>query len=228
MGRWREVVWTFALGFGFVALGVGRLAVTSPTWAADLRQNLADFTATGFADPSPANAFAWQMINLTPLVHRFADHGLLATAAVALLVIVSFGLSAHVARRDKPDATAPDITLGFMSLAAVLSLLVTYHRAYDAVLLLFPALWAWRRLVDHRCTHALITANAVAVFLIPGGAILRTAIDKGILPDVLRNSWLGGTFVMHHANWALLLLWVTLVLVLRRRASAPPGTASPK
>ena len=65
-GRWWIVGWTCGWGGVIAAAAVGRLVMTAPTWWEDLRSNVAAFAGTGFADPSPANGYAWQMINLEP------------------------------------------------------------------------------------------------------------------------------------------------------------------
>ena len=239
----RVVVWTLVWGLMISAVAVGRLMVTAPTWWADLRGNLAAFAGTGFADPSWANPFAWQMINLEPWLRHVgvgpAAAGVLpwvlGLAALGWLAASLRGRGSVGASPSRGDArcagdAVTDAFLRLLAVAAVVSLLVVYHRTYDAVLLVFPAVWVWRAVAARGWFSAGgAAAVLIAVMGLPLPAVLSEAVKRGWLPGGLAETgwWTPG--VLMHQNVLLLALGGLLATcggpqVARRPRSAGPNT----
>ncbi len=221
LGRWRELGWMLGVGLAVAALAVLRLEAAGADWLDGLLGNLRRFAGTGFADPSPANRVAWQMINLEPLWLRVFAGG--AGFGVAAVLIAGVAGVAWRACRRQSDADA-GFALWVMSVAAVVTLLIAYHRAYDAVLLAVPAVWAvrgLRELLVGRRTAPLLVLLGVAFFWPPLPELLNHLASRGVLPR--SNDWPFWleTLVMYHRP--AVLLAVLAVLLAAPAADRPPG-----
>ncbi len=107
--------------------------------------------------------------------------------------------------RGRPQRRADLSSLGFV---AAMTMLVVYHRAYDACALIFALAWAISTLADTsepRQVRGLAAAACVclAAFLTPGGSMLVVLHQWGWLPDQLAASAAWQTFVVPFASWAL-------------------------
>ena len=226
----RTVGWCVGWGLLISAVAAGRLMVTAPTWWGDLRANVSAFAGTGFADPSRANGHAWQMINLEPWL-RHVGVGEAAAGVLpwvlgmgALIVVGIAGARARSAAVDEaglnPHPESPIANPGdevallhLLATAAVVSLLVVYHRSYDAVLLVFPAVWAWRRVSAGGWRGAGgVAAGLVVVMGLPLPAVLSVAVERGWLPAGLVEAGWWAPGVLMHQNVALVLLLGVLVV----------------
>jgi hypothetical protein len=98
-----------------------------------------------------------------------------------------------------------------LSALSVASLLLVYHRFYDAALLVLPLCWYcahWRELRGvFRMGPVLITP-----FFFPGGSMLETLQNTGRVSPRLAANWWWNEFVMPHDVWMLLLLALLLIL----------------
>jgi|GEM_PF-1866524 len=106
-----------------------------------------------------------------------------------------------------PCSGDADAFLRLLAVAAVVSLLVVYHRTYDAVLLVFPAAWAWRAVAARGWVSAGgVAAGLIAVMGLPLPAVLSEAVKRGWLPGTLAEQawWVPG--VLMHQNVVLLAL----------------------
>lgn len=224
LGRWRELVWCLGFGLVITVIAVGRFEVAGVPWLQDLLTNLDRFAGKDFADPRPSNDKAFQMINLDPLAWRLGFD----TAVGRLAVWGVFGLSCVWAvwkvgkarcschgfdERDRPSG----VTLWVMSLLAVLTLLVAYHRFYDAVLLAVPAVWLWRAWTDkqaakRRTLSLWLAALAMLWFVLPITQTLDSLRIHGHLPASIFNLPGWHTVVMHGSTWTLLALWLALLI----------------
>ena len=101
-----------------------------------------------------------------------------------------------------------------------LSILPFYHRVYDTLLLLIPAIWAlgsfapsWRILV--RTLRILL-----ACFLLPTGSALVAAVLAKRIPQPMTREWWWNVFVMPHQIWLLLAISAGLLLALKKLISS--------
>ena len=148
---------------------------------------------------SEAQPKAWQRIDAAPLGPWLAGDGMGWVAAAAL---AGAGLAAATGvgwtRRQAGHATPPSATaapglpgspnrsaspdpsahrwswtvLTWAFLAAALTLVISYHRHYDAVLLVVAGAWAWRAWHRGQRLAAGAVAAALAVLAVPGPAAL--------------------------------------------------------
>ena len=170
-GRGREVLVAVA---GLMVLGVVTLAWgrgLAPGWWGHWQAQLHTFAQTGLADPGMHNRFTHQMIHFEPWLRRLlpADRTWAEgwVAIGRLLPVAGLGLAVWWVWRI-PDrggtrrrAAAGGVEAGgggadvsvevddrpwllLASLTLVVSLMVVYHRGYDGVLLVVPAVWVWR------------------------------------------------------------------------------------
>ena len=238
VGRWRDLVWTLGIGLAFTAISVARLEQAAPSWLNDLLLNLERFAGKDFADPRPSNPVAYQMLQLDPLAWRLAQWGAWLRPATwgAFAISGVWGAwrigKARCRRCGVDERREPgDVTLWLSAVLAVLTLLVAYHRFYDAVLLVVPAVWAWRwwarwwvgRIETARKKEGeqgesgcalwpvVVTAALIGVFMFPGAALLSQLVKGGTISQEIAALPGWHAVVMHHGTWALLGLWFTLL-----------------
>jgi len=249
--RWRAVVWGMAGGLVITAVSVAWLQHAAPTWLADWQSQLAFFAAGGHANPTADNPLTYQMIHLEPWLHRLWPSGtgpltLLKWLPIGIVAVVG-GAAAVLLKRSGSAAprtpetdTTPtpgnshtnaanphqrnDFFLLAMSLGVVLTLLVGYHRTYDAVLLVVPGLWVWRRLSDRPRSWSAWTALAVIVlFTFPGPVALTVAERRGTLPGWLTDSYAWQAVLLPHHTVALVVLLLVMLNVARHHPAIRRG-----
>lgn len=98
-----------------------------------------------------------------------------------------------------------------MSVAAVVTLLIAYHRAYDAVLLAVPAVWAARSLRAGGGLRPALVLGGVAVFWGPMPELLNHLAHHGWLPRSQAWPFALETTVMFHRPAVLVVLLGVLV-----------------
>lgn len=204
--RWRVLI------PGLITIGVvGAIAVArlgGLGWVAELRANVAAFTATGAGDPSPLNAIRYQMVNLHPLVVDLLGPnvpvGLIVWGVVGLIGAAYFLLPRRM-QEHPSDLLA-------MTMVSAMGLMLVYHRSYDAIVLLMGIAWAiraWRRGLR---IPAIGVALGCGVFALPFTGLFATLVEKGVIPDSVASTALWRVMIMGHQSWALLLLGLVLVL----------------
>ncbi|MEM8738124.1 MAG: glycosyltransferase family 87 protein [Planctomycetota bacterium] len=243
--RWRAVVWGMAGGLALIVFSIIRLQLAAPGWLGHWHDQLAFFAATGHADPTAENPFTYQMIHLEPWFHRLWPDGigprtLLRWLPIGMVAIIGgasvFLLYRHGSRRRTNSGPAGDAALVWthrrvdfyllaMSIAAVLTLLVGYHRTYDAVSLVIPGLWVWRRLNANSGQWTVYAGLvAISVFILPGPAALTVAARRDWLPTWLTEGWIWQALIVPHHTIALVVLLAVLVgAMLRHARDAPPA-----
>ena len=162
----QAVGWLALMGMATLAWG----RFYAPEWWTHWQAQLTSFQSTGLADPAVSNRYTHQMIHLEPWLRRLlpGDGGvaprlvqlgrLLPPAALVATVIyvrqrtrsVAHGL--HETSETIGGSTRAGLGSaawgGVASLTLVVSLMVVYHRGYDAVLLVVPAVWLWRQWLE--------------------------------------------------------------------------------
>lgn len=239
--RWRATVWGMMWG-GLITFGSWAwVRSVAPNWLTHWEGQLDFFAQSGLASPTTANEFTYQMINLEPWLHRLwpGSAEWLGWLALGLPVLGLLVLGAVVAwSKPRPGVghvfgsfrsrwDTDDFLLLAMSLGVVLELLSMYHRTYDAVLLVLPALWVWRRLSRQRGdVPAWIVAGCLLLFMLPGPAALVTLARQGTLTAALTESWLWRAWLLPHHNVALVIMALALgVRLLRGGPQAMGETA---
>jgi hypothetical protein len=213
--RWL-VTATASLVVGAIALvSVMRMQVASVPWLTSWTSQLAASLEPGGPNSSSLETSRASLINLqNPLTVLLGDETLATLLAICLVGAGTVATVLLVRLDDRPG-----LLLG-MSLVASLTLLVTYHRYYDAVLLAFPVTWgAWAITASHRWTGA-------GVLLICGSFLLplQTAALQlgGRLPAWVSDNviWQAGLAAVHAWALALLVLVLLAASVTSRRISS--------
>jgi hypothetical protein len=87
----------------------------------------------------------------------------------------------------------------------IISLLVVYHRPYDAILLYIPIAWVLSQLKRHDGYYWILIIS-FCIFLVPGATILSVINEKGYIPEVLNTSFLWHFIIMPHPTWILIII----------------------
>ena len=172
--------------------------------------------ATDFAGIDPRR---FNLLNVQVIFAGFTGN---RTAAGLLGWLLVLALLAVWSRGFFRARTAGERLLAFGTLLT-LSLLPVYHRIYDAIVLVIPAVWvlAPAPAAGRRLTAAVRVL--LALFLLPTGSILVAAAVVGGIPPALADAWWWNAFVMPHQNWVLLGLAAGLLLALTRLTRAAPA-----
>lgn len=212
--RWRVVLTVSIFGVLILLIGVLRLEASGVPWWQDYLSN-----ARGFAmdnktvDFTDADPIRFTLINLQVLFYALfssttaAELGAWLTGAILLGSWLCLGV---MERKGVPE-------LLLLSSMVVLSLLPTYHRNYDASLLVFPLCWILSRSSFGKLEW--LSLFLMLPFVIPGAVLLQTLASEGRIPDSMANAWWWNTLVMPHEIWALLLLSVLLLFAASRNLS---------
>ncbi len=202
-----------------MAVAVGWMGMHDNHWWADLSANLQRLQVPGGGgDFTGANAMRFTMINLQVLLFAMFPSTLAANVLAYALTGVLVAAFLYFTRK-RNSATE----LVEASTVAVLSLLPLYHRSYEAAVLVLPLAWAFAKLHSEFAAAARISLALVAVFLVPGGALLHILSSQGTIPLVISRQFWWEPIVMVHQIWAL--LGLSLVL-LYARARASGGSAA--
>jgi hypothetical protein len=224
-GRWRSGI---AAGLTIaVVLGVGvwQLHRHSIDWLPAWRSNLDAFALTDNANPALTNPLRYQLINLHVWFGAFVSDtttlkGLVYAACAALAL-------AYALASRKPRTTAHDLL--DLAFVGVISLLVVYHRAYDATILLLGAGLFARELTGvTACLNARAPVALLGLFLLPSllpgaSALVAFARPGGPLEGAAQTAW-WNALVVPHLTVALVALAATLIVL---RARSEPALTPP-
>lgn len=198
---------------------------------------------SGDADPLHVR-FPHQLINLeSPLAVLTGLGGLarwLSLAVCATLALTYATADRRLSRVDadanadaNADADANAIAdphghwLTGVAFVATLSLLVFYHRIYDAVFLLAPAALALRRIARHD-TRGWLLLGLLAPLFVPVSSIVIRLLSGPEGPTPVVIGALPMALLVQHQTWCLLLACLVIIAMRRRHATvAARSTASP-
>lgn len=211
--RWRVAAAAGITIAVVAAVGVLRLELAGIDWFPQWRANLEAFTASDNADPTAANPLRYHLINLHYWFHTFTDNRS-AVSVLVFAVVAALALAYYLADRNR---RRPANDLQALSMAAAVSMLIVYHRAYDATVLLIPFVWAAERLhVAVRSPRSPVFPPVfpillLAPFFVPGAAALNKLASADRVPWGLDKTAIWDTVLMPHAVIALLLIamWLT-------------------
>jgi len=220
IGRWRSVAWTIA-GVGVVAL----IAIIRPGWSQLgwipdwLRWVRHAASPGGINDPSAQGPARFQLLHF-PVVLFTVMKSRWLVAVVNWVVCGVLGMWTAIALfRRRPWRRADSPELLALSAIVVFSLVPTFHRFPDAVLLLFPMAWGISKLGTSSESTGRIALLLLLPFLIQPYDLIPQLYAHGIVPRTLAHVWWWQCFVRGSLVWMTLLLWCWLVVALSRRAN---------
>ncbi len=205
-------------------LGVWQLQRGGHDWLNDMRAALHAFTTTGPGDPTPANPNGWQLINLHHPLHQLGL-GRDAAGLVTWAVVGAAGVSSLLLATRRRHRCHE---LAFLGCIATLSLLLVYHRLYDAALLVLPWAWVVRCADLRRVGLGWVTAATLLAFVVSGPAALNQLVVRGYVGEAVAETWWWRLVLMPHHVWALCVLAGAMLLAQRRAdrdEPAAPGQA---
>ena len=213
--RWTAVGVATSLVAVVTAVSIGRMALAGVPWLASWTANLAALSGPGgINDPSPLNPERYSLINLQYLLGTFGIMGIVADLITYAVVGAAALLLVRLVRgADRHEG------LLVLSGVAVLGLLVTYHRYYDAVVLVLPiawGIWAWR---SDRVVSA-VALVLCADFLFPFQTALHEVQQRLSLPDWLVSSPFWTSVLATQHVWALIFLTGALLWAALRQSRA--------
>lgn len=208
-----------ALASGVVAAAsIGYLHWREPAPLAQWRANAtAEHSSGSISATGPLGA---HRVDPASLWAVFTGSDLAATVQAG--AAMGYALLALIAARRSGAPVPPGASLAILGVAA---LLASYHRAYDAVLLI-PA---WLVLASPAVPPVLRVVSALlgALWILPGGGFWTTlAGSYRFIPEWLVSSALNPFVLSRLHAWALLGTAVILLVALQRRApasSVPPA-----
>lgn len=209
---------------GLFAVGAARLQAGGYDWLADwLGAVRAAAAPAGMNYAGPGAKGSIPMIHLAMLLWRITS----SWAAVAIVTAAATLPFAVFAAWRLRTARSRGVELLALGALCVASLLATYHRTYDAVLIAVPfvaVLVSWDRISGPlRCA----LAACFAVFLLPGAPLMQTLERPGAVPAWISGSAPWRILLVPHQIWALvlleLLLFVLAAASVKRAPRRPPG-----
>jgi Glycosyltransferase family 87 len=209
---------------GLFALGVARLHIAGHGWIGEwLGAVRAAAGPSGMNYVRPEASGSIPMIHLEMLLWRVIPNSAAVTALSLAAILPAAAFAAWRLRLARDRATDL-LSLGTLCVA---SLLVMYHRTYDAFLLTLPlaaVLACWNE-VSRPLRVAL--AACFASFLQPGAPVLGAIASAGKIPAWLSGSSVWRVLLVPHQIWALLALEFMLVVLLARHEGAASRARSP-
>jgi len=208
--RWKVVATACGVSALIALVAVGRmLGVSWFTSYAILTKHM--FAGGSINDFSTANPIWFQMVNLQGPVFVMTQDAWLANLIV-LLVGISL-LAAWTVLRLSSESEVGDLLA--VSALSMVSLLPTYHRLFDASLLILPIAWAMSSKKETGWPNRLLTISLTLPFLVPGGVLLGQLSDRLRIPQyrLFARCWQG--IAVAHETWCLLFLGLLLLYQMR-------------
>lgn len=200
--RWTSLVPAVILLAALSAVSIARMELAETSWLSSWLANLVSLSGPGgLNDPSLLNLDRYTLINLEYPLSTLLPGGLAATLVTYALVGVASLVLILIVRDGEPRHE-----LLAVATIAVLSLLVAYHRYYDAVLLVLPIAWAISSLGTARQIQGAGVLLLSADFLIPAQTALHELQQGGALPAWLTDVWWWETVVLAQHAWSLALM----------------------
>lgn len=220
--RWQACVATIGTAALLTLAASLRLEATGHPWLTDLRANVEAFRAIGgHGDPSAANPRRHLILDLPVPLHALIEsRPMVAAIAWSVVLVLTAVACAATARRERRG----DLSLLIAAILGVLTLLPTYHRYYDAVLLVLPMLWVMARWKSGSMNApAMIVAGGILVFLAPNTAAVLYEVVVPRVPTRWTQTLAWELLVLPHQTWVLLGIALALVWAMVREPSPVLG-----
>ena len=219
--RWATAAVAALVALTVTLVSVIRMAMSGVAWLPAWMDNLGLLSAPGgLNDAGPLNEDRYSLVNLQYLLGSVGLGGLAADAITLVAVgVAALAIVMLVGRREL------DRDLLVLSGVAVLTLLVTYHRYYDAVLLVLPIAWGIVML-RRRPLAGIAVLVLCADFLFPFQTALHDVQQRNVLPGWMSANTIWDTILITQHVWALVLLVVVILWVAWDRAKAPGDEAA--
>lgn len=222
--------WSIAASGGLVAGGltvvaIARMQVAGVPWTSSWLDNLMTLASPGgINDASTLNPERHSLVNLQYLLGSLGVSAPIADI-ITIVIVGMATLGAIALARRIPQSQE----LVVLALIAPLSLLVVYHRYYDAVILTLPIAWAfsaWR--TGQRMLAALVLVLC-ADFLVPAQIALNAVENRQILPSEITDGFLWRSVLTTQHVWALVVMAAVLLwaMVMAGRDRHDPGRTAP-
>jgi hypothetical protein len=169
---------------------------------------------------SSLNPERYSLVNLQYLLGSL---GLSAPwADLITYAAVSLAALAMIALFRSPDSRSELLPL---AIVATLTLLVTYHRYYDAVVLALPIAWAMAAWRTPQRRLGVLSLVLCANFILPVQTALHDLEQRQIVPSALTDGVIWKTVLMTSV-WALILLAAVLIVAAAGASRDLPGTTT--
>ena len=205
--RWRPLGVAAAALVALTCLSTLRMQQADVSWYTSWTNNLVALTSHGgHDDPRRENPGRHSLLNL-----QYPLHTLIESRSVVNVLVLAFvggaGLSMVMLIRQR----SPQQELLAFSLVGGLSLLVVYHRTYDAVLVALPIAWAFGALGTSLQRPAVATLVLCLAFLVPGQTALFILQQQGRVPEAITRTMVWEMGLLAYQVWALVLLAFVLL-----------------
>ncbi len=237
--RWRSVAGGLAGIALLLSVGAVRLSVAGIPWWESWVRHMGEFATVGDGNPTDTAHFRYQMINLAyPLYAMLRDGPVPAMLVYAILGALCLAYFIVDLRRGRERGEGHGELLS-LSMTACVTLLIAYHRAYDAVILAIPLAMAWRGVFAGRHddsphlesypgrTAYILILVLLLPFLAPGAGILSRAEELSWVPGWLSGTLLWKGVIVPHATWSLLAACVWLIVMRARTGPAITAQSTP-
>lgn len=196
---WRSLTSAAVVCAVITGVAIVPMTMRDVPWFESWMHNLQTFSTAGEGDPTRANPIRHQLVNLHYPLHTLIDN----RTVVQGIVLATLGIIAAAFFFWRSPHRPP--VLLSLSMIAVLSLMVAYHRFYDAVFLIFPLAWAISRLAAcprHRLAWCVVMLTIP--YFVNMATMLFVAAQNQWLPGALTNSSVWEILIMPIQAWALL------------------------
>ena len=208
--RW-QVAWiATAVGGAVFILGTARLELAGIFWWRDFWRNAGLMEHNRLMDFADAGSIRFTMINLQVVLYGLLPSSRFANAGAVLVGMGLWGQWAFSVLRTAVKRSELLMVSAFITIG----LLPSYHRNYDAFLIIFPLCWTLSTEALGYRRSRVVALVTMAPFLVPGPMLLQSLVNKGIVSRTAATSWWWNDFVMPHQTWLIVILSMVLLYAL--------------
>jgi glycosyl transferase family 87 len=213
--RWRISAIAVGISLMLAFFAIGRLGLRQVDWMNHWKSNyLESVSESGTNNPTASNVSRHHLLNIQWLLHTFLEQRWLVNLLTMTFVGIQFAILCVIIKKRGLNQN----NILFLSALIVLGLLSSYHRFYDATLLILPLLWSLTALSGMHRREAYLGLLLILPFLIPGAVILKESIVGGYLPHNWELSWWWSSIALPHQVWLLVGMSVCLTYALAKES----------